>query len=110
MRLLRLRNPDQRSRIIETKSGTDEPGGEASARRQPLPLRLASSHRAGGAARGGRDDDRMNQPSPPPPKLPVSLAANPRLSSWLKFSAQGQVTVSPGKVEIGQGIVTALAQ
>ena len=50
----------------------------------------------------------MNAPSPP--KLPVSLAANPRLSSWLKFSADGQVTVSPGKVEIGQGIVTALAQ
>jgi CO/xanthine dehydrogenase Mo-binding subunit len=54
----------------------------------------------------------MNQPapSPPPPKLPVSLAANPKLSSWLKFSSTGQVTVSPGKVEIGQGIVTALAQ
>lgn len=49
-------------------------------------------------------------PSPPPPKLPVSLAANPKLSSWLKFSSTGQVTVSPGKVEIGQGIVTALAQ
>lgn len=54
----------------------------------------------------------MNQqpPSPSPPKLPVSLAANPKLSSWLKFSSSGQVTVSPGKVEIGQGIVTALAQ
>src|SRR5437868_13884606 len=50
----------------------------------------------------------MNTPSPP--KLPVSLAANPRLSSWLKFSSDGLVTVSPGKVEIGQGIVTALAQ
>jgi nicotinate dehydrogenase subunit B len=44
------------------------------------------------------------------PKLPVSLAANPRLSSWVKFAADGEVTVSPGKVEIGQGIVTALAQ
>ena len=44
------------------------------------------------------------------PKLPVSLAANPKLSSWVKFSAEGQVTLSPGKVEIGQGIVTALAQ
>jgi nicotinate dehydrogenase subunit B len=43
------------------------------------------------------------------PKLPVSLAANPRLSSWVKF-VDGEVTVSPGKVEIGQGIVTALAQ
>ncbi len=49
-------------------------------------------------------------PSPSPPKLPISLAANPKLSSWLKFSAEGQVMVSPGKVEIGQGIVTALAQ
>lgn len=44
------------------------------------------------------------------PALPFSLAANPRLSSWIKFSADGEVTVSPGKVEIGQGIVTALAQ
>jgi CO/xanthine dehydrogenase Mo-binding subunit len=44
------------------------------------------------------------------PSLPVSLAANPRLSSWVKFSGDGRVTVSPGKVEIGQGIVTALAQ
>ncbi len=44
------------------------------------------------------------------PTLPFSLAANPRLSSWIKFAGGGQVTVSPGKVEIGQGIVTALAQ
>ena len=42
--------------------------------------------------------------------LPVSLAANPRLSSWIRFDSEGQVVVSPGKVEIGQGIVTALAQ
>jgi nicotinate dehydrogenase subunit B len=34
---------------------------------------------------------------------------NPILSAWLKFS-EGQVTVWPGKVEIGQGILTALAQ
>lgn len=50
----------------------------------------------------------MNTPSPP--QLPVSVAANPRLSSWLEFSTDGHVIVSPGKVEIGQGIVTALAQ
>src|SRR6476646_7963949 len=49
-------------------------------------------------------------PSPSAPKLPVSLAANPVLSSWSRFSTDGHVTVSPGKVEIGQGIVTALAQ
>src|SRR6266478_8657572 len=54
----------------------------------------------------------MNQqaPAPSPPKLPVSLAANSKLSSWIRISPEGQVTVSPGKVEIGQGIVTALAQ
>ncbi|WFU27758.1 molybdopterin-dependent oxidoreductase [Bradyrhizobium sp. CB1717] len=46
----------------------------------------------------------------PAPKLPVSLVANPRLSSWVKFTGDGRVAISPGKVEIGQGIVTALAQ
>ena len=51
----------------------------------------------------------MSAPSPAP-KLPVSLAANPRLSSWVKFAGEGRVAISPGKVEIGQGIVTALAQ
>ena len=49
-------------------------------------------------------------PSPSAAKLPVSLAANSKLSSWIRFSSDGQVVVSPGKVEIGQGIVTALAQ
>jgi nicotinate dehydrogenase subunit B len=49
-------------------------------------------------------------PSPAQPKLPPSLAANPVLSSWIKFAPEGHVIVSPGKVEIGQGIVTALAQ
>jgi CO/xanthine dehydrogenase Mo-binding subunit len=44
------------------------------------------------------------------PTLPPSLAANPKLSSWINFDSDGQVIVSPGKVEIGQGIVTALAQ
>ncbi len=49
-------------------------------------------------------------PSPSAPKLPPSLAANPMLSSWIRIAPEGHVTVSPGKVEIGQGIVTALAQ
>ena len=41
--------------------------------------------------------------------LPKSLADNPRLDRWLRF-AEGRVHVSVGKVEIGQGISTALAQ
>jgi CO/xanthine dehydrogenase Mo-binding subunit len=52
----------------------------------------------------------MSAQSPSPPKLPPSLAANPKLSSWIAFGPEGKVVVSPGKVEIGQGIVTALAQ
>jgi CO/xanthine dehydrogenase Mo-binding subunit len=54
----------------------------------------------------------MTAPSPAPPaqKLPPSLAANPTLSSWIRVSPEGHVVISPGKVEIGQGIVTALAQ
>jgi len=51
----------------------------------------------------------MSMPSSAP-KLPVSLAANPKLSSWVKFIDGDRVAISPGKVEIGQGIVTALAQ
>jgi nicotinate dehydrogenase subunit B len=46
----------------------------------------------------------------PAQKLPPSLVANPNLSSWIKISTEGHVVISPGKVEIGQGIVTALAQ
>jgi CO/xanthine dehydrogenase Mo-binding subunit len=52
----------------------------------------------------------MTEKTPSTQKLPASLAANPKLSSWVRFSSDGHVAVSPGKVEIGQGIVTALAQ
>lgn len=46
----------------------------------------------------------------PPPVLPGSLKSNPRLSQWLRFSKEGYVELCPGKVEIGQGILTALTQ
>jgi CO/xanthine dehydrogenase Mo-binding subunit len=42
--------------------------------------------------------------------LPRSLAANPALDTWLRVAADGSVTLSPGKCELGQGIQTALAQ
>ena len=44
------------------------------------------------------------------PKLPGSLHANRRLDAWLTFRHDGRVTIHPGKVELGQGILTALAQ
>ena len=43
-------------------------------------------------------------------KLPASLTGNPRLDRWVKFEDDRTVRVASGKVEIGQGIVTALAQ
>jgi len=43
-------------------------------------------------------------------KLPGNLQTNRRLSQWLRIASKGTVTVTSGKVEIGQGILTALAQ
>jgi CO/xanthine dehydrogenase Mo-binding subunit len=42
--------------------------------------------------------------------LPQSLIDNPILSQWIAFEEQGRVRVGSGKVEIGQGILTALTQ
>jgi len=43
-------------------------------------------------------------------ELPPSLAANPRLGDWLRVRPEGVVEVRSGKVELGQGVLTALAQ
>ena len=42
--------------------------------------------------------------------LPQSLVDNPLLSQWIAFTEPGRVRVGSGKVEIGQGILTALTQ
>jgi CO/xanthine dehydrogenase Mo-binding subunit len=42
--------------------------------------------------------------------LPGSLANNRRLDAWLKINADGTATIFTGKVELGQGILTALHQ
>ena len=39
-----------------------------------------------------------------------SLADNPRCSDWIAIDQDGKVTLKSGKVEIGQGIATALVQ
>jgi nicotinate dehydrogenase subunit B len=44
------------------------------------------------------------------PVLPGSLAENRRLDGWLRINADGTITVFTGKVELGQGILTALRQ
>lgn len=43
-------------------------------------------------------------------KLPGSLETNRRLDQWLRINRDGTVSVFPGKVEIGQGILTVLVQ
>jgi nicotinate dehydrogenase subunit B len=44
------------------------------------------------------------------PALPALLADNPRLDQWVGFPEMGQVTISTGRVEIGQGVLTAMLQ
>ena len=43
-------------------------------------------------------------------QLPGSLGGNRMLDAWIRINTDGTATVFTGKVELGQGIVTALAQ
>ncbi len=45
-----------------------------------------------------------------PAILPKDLAANPVLARWIRVGTDGRIDVRVGKVELGQGILTALAQ
>jgi len=47
---------------------------------------------------------------PEPAVLPRDLAANPVLARWIRVGPDGRIDVRVGKVELGQGILTALAQ
>lgn len=42
--------------------------------------------------------------------LPGPLKDNPSLDRWVSFPAPGKVTVCTGRVEFGQGVLTAMAQ
>jgi len=45
-----------------------------------------------------------------PARLPGSLNGNRMLDAWLRIDLNGTVTILTGKIELGQGIGTALAQ
>src|ERR1700730_15149783 len=45
-----------------------------------------------------------------PAALPGSLNGNRMLDAWIRIAADGSAAVCTGKVELGQGIITALAQ
>ena len=55
-------------------------------------------------------------PNPPPQAgegrvgVPPLLVDNPRLDQWVSFPEPGHVRVSTGRVEIGQGVLTAMRQ
>src|SRR5204863_9134040 len=76
-------------------------------RRQYLPLWQPSAHPARHPTR-----------RPPPARrsramntaLPPLLADNPRLDQWVSFPEPGRVRVSTGRLEIGQGVLTAMQQ
>ena len=38
------------------------------------------------------------------------LLANPRLDTWVRIAPDGRVTVTTGRVELGQGVLTAMRQ
>lgn len=52
----------------------------------------------------------LAQGAPKPAPLPGSLNNNRMLSAWLRVNPAGTVTVYTGKIELGQGIATAIAQ
>lgn len=52
----------------------------------------------------------MIEPRTTSTEPPKDLVANPRLSSWVAIDGDGTVALRVGKVELGQGILTALVQ
>ncbi|HLI93826.1 MAG TPA: molybdopterin cofactor-binding domain-containing protein, partial [Puia sp.] len=57
-------------------------------------------------ARAAASPGSLGQPGP----LPGDLRENPRIDSWLQVLEDGRVRVLTGKIELGQGIRTAVAQ
>src|SRR5215470_5976073 len=109
MRLLPSRHPGLGQGAARPQSRAVAPRDRRGARRQHLPLRLARSDSARGRARRPAHA-RGSRPMSAQPILPPLLAANPRLDQWVRFPSPGRVEVSTGRVEIGQGVLTAMLQ
>ena len=52
----------------------------------------------------------LSQANDNKPRLPGDLQTNRKLSAWLRINADKTVTLMVGKVELGQGILTAVSQ
>src|SRR5262249_51551693 len=133
MRLLHQRHDHGRERDPRSDSAAERAGGARGTCRQSVPLRHARPHHPRGAARRARwrqDVSALTRRqfgqaagalvlsftlSPrlgraAAAKLPGSLEKNRMLDAWLRINADGSATIFAGKVELGQGILTALAQ
>src|SRR6185295_5620879 len=140
MRLLHQRHDHVGSGIARQQTEADRGRRASVARRQSLPLRYAQPDHPRGLARGAsereREDLTMNAPvldrrqfaaglgaivvafsldprralAQEAARLPGSLQTNRRLDAWIRINADGSATVNTGKVELGQGILTALRQ
>ena len=55
-------------------------------------------------------DNALSQADNTKPRLPGDLNNNRKLSAWLRINANQTVTLMVGKVELGQGILTAVTQ
>src|SRR5882672_1437773 len=138
VRLLRERHDHGGGRPAQSQSATAGGGRAGGARRQSLPLRHAQPDHPRRPARRATERQDLTMDAPrltrrdftaalggivlsfslvpkvvfgqDPARLPGSLQTNRTLDAWLRINADGSVTVFTGKVELGQGIVTALAQ
>src|ERR1700687_4685690 len=132
MRLLHQRHDHGGERNPRPHSAAERAAGARGSRRQSVPLRHPRPHHPRSAPRGARSGQDMSALTrrefgkaagalvlgftlaPPlsaaPAKLPGSLDRNRRLDAWLRIDADGSATIFAGKVELGQGILTALAQ
>src|SRR5882757_6951191 len=134
VRLLQQRHDHDCKGAARRQSPPQRKRDQAGAERPPVPLRLAQPHRSRRASRGKGDGMKPDISrrdflktggalvisfslapelafgQAKPAALPGSLNNNRMLNAWLRIDADGTVTLFTGKIELGQGIGTALAQ
>src|SRR5581483_5838041 len=106
MRLLPVRHPDLGGSAAGEQPEPIPRRHHRGARSAPLPLRHPQPRHPRRAEGRGRPRSAAVIAN----TLPQSLIDNPILSQWIAFNEPGRVRVGSGKVEIGQGILTALTQ
>src|SRR5208282_4291555 len=137
VRLLHQRHDHDGEGSARSEPASDGSRGARGAGAESVPVRHARPHHPRGAARGAKYRKDMigvavnltrrhfgkaagvlvltfalaaRLAGAQAPKLPGSLANNRMLDAWLRINADGSAMIFTGKVELGQGISTALMQ